>query len=74
MCTVIWGGIIILPLFFLCMDWWKRCTFPAFTIAPSVYMSLGKLLHAPNLRNLTLNIKDNTFDGQKANILYNSIS
>jgi hypothetical protein len=56
------------------MDWWKRCTFPAYTIAPNVYMSLGKLLSATNIKNLTLNVNENTFDAQKANIVYNSLA
>jgi hypothetical protein len=56
------------------MDWWKRCTLPAFTIAPSVYVSLSKLLAGPNILNLTLDVFDNTFDGQKANILYNGLA
>lgn len=74
MCTLIWGSFIILPLFFMCMDWWKRCTFPAWTIAPSVYMSMGRLFRGPNLRNITLTVIDNTFDKAKAQILFNLIS
>lgn len=62
MCTMIWGSIIILPLLFLCMDWWRRCTLPAFSISQNVYVSLGKLIRASNIRNLTLNVTDNTFD------------
>lgn len=74
MCTTIWGGIIIIPLFFMCMDWWKRCTFAAYTIPPNVYMSLTRLLAGSNIRNLTLRVTDNTFDAQKANILYNGMT
>jgi len=36
-------------------------------------MSLGKLINAPNMRNITLTVHDNTFDAEKATILYNSI-
>ncbi len=74
MCTIIWGSIIIIPLFFLCMDWWKRCTFPAHTISPSCYDSLGKIIRAPNIRNLTITVRDNNFDQAKAQILYNHLS
>lgn len=74
MCTMIWGSIIIIPLFFMCCDWWKRCTYPAFTISANVYLSLGKILRAPNLRNITINVTDNNFDQGKARILYNLVS
>jgi len=55
------------------MDWWKKCTYAAFSIASNAYMSLGKLINAPNMRNITLTVHDNTFDAEKATILYNSI-
>lgn len=74
MCTVIWGSIIILPLCFMCCDWWKRCTYAAYTISPSVYMSLGKLFRATNLKNITISVVDNNFDEGKARILYNLLA
>jgi hypothetical protein len=74
MCTIIWGSFIILPLFFICCDWWKRCTFPAFDISPAVYMSFAKVFRAPNIKNVTLTVVDSTFDANKANILYNLLS
>lgn len=74
MCTIIWGSILIFPLCFICMDWWKRCTLPAYTIAINVYVSLGKIIKAPNIKNLTLTVIDNNFDQQKAQILYNHIA
>lgn len=30
MATVIGASLILLPLFFMCCDWWKRCTLAAF--------------------------------------------
>ncbi len=74
MCTIIWGSFIFIPLFFMCCDWWRRCTFPAYTISAGVYMSLGKLLRAPNLKNITINVIDNNFDEGKARILYNMLA
>jgi hypothetical protein len=74
LCTLIWGSIIILPLFFICMDWWKRCTFPAFTISANVYMSMGRLIRSPNLKNITITVVDNNFDKAKAQMLYNHIA
>ena len=73
LCTIIWGSIIIFPLFFLCMGWWKRCTYPAFTIDSQIYQSLSRLTKSSSLKNITLRVMDNAFDREKANILYNCI-
>jgi len=62
MCTVIWGSIILIPIFFMCCDWWKRCTYPAFTIPLSTYMKLERIFRAPNINNVNLIISDNTFN------------
>jgi hypothetical protein len=32
MCTLIWGSIILIPIFFMCMPWWKRCTYPIYEV------------------------------------------
>lgn len=32
-CTIIWGSLLILPLFLLCMDCWKRCIYPNFELS-----------------------------------------
>ena len=74
MCTVIWGGIILIPIFFMCCDWWRNCVYPAYDIDVSVYMSLQKLLRGSNLRNLTLTVVDSTFGQNKAGILYQHVS
>ena len=58
----------------MCCNWWKRCTYAAWTISASVYMSLGNLIRAPNLRNITVTVVDNNFDEAKARILYNSLA
>lgn len=73
-CTIIWGSILIFPIFFICCAWWQRCVYPAYDIPYSVYESLGKLFRGGSLRNVTLNITDNTFDQAKAQLLYNFIS
>ena len=31
-CTYLMGGFCIFPLFFTCMNWWKKCTFAANTL------------------------------------------
>ena len=74
MCTIIWGSIVIFPLFFMCCDWWKKCTYAAYEIPERTYSSLSRLLRGSSIRNVTLNVTDNTFDGQKANTLYEIIS
>jgi hypothetical protein len=74
MCTIIGGSFIILPLFFICCDWWKRCTLPAFDVPTSVYQSLIKLMRGSSLRNITLTVIDNCFDAIKASILYEGVS
>jgi hypothetical protein len=74
LCTMIWGSLIILPLFFLCMDWWKRCTYPIYTISANAYLNLGKFFRSHNLRNVTLTVVDNNFDQAKARILFNLLA
>jgi hypothetical protein len=73
MCTFIWGSIIILPLLLVCFNPWKRCVHAAYDIPESVYRSLSKLINGPNMRNLTINITDNLFDRQKAQILFQMV-
>ena len=73
MCTMIWGSLIIFPLFLMCCDWWKKCTYPAFSIDEGTYQSICRLLRGSGMKNITLRVHDNTFDGGKANILYNGL-
>ena len=74
MCTIIWGSILIFPIFFMCCNWWIKCTYPAWNISPTVYMALGRIFRAPNLRNITISVIDNNFDDVKARILYNLLA
>ena len=71
---MILGIFTLVPLCIMCLDKWKRYVHPAFEIHISVYESLGKLLKGINLRNLTLNIIDNTFNEEKIFVLYNMVS
>ena len=73
-CTIIWGSIFIIPLIFLCMDWWKKCIYAAFTVPVSTYIKLDKIFNAPNINNITLSVTDNTFNEEKAMIIYNLIA
>lgn len=62
MATVIAGSIIIIPIFFICCSWWKRCVFPAYDVPIQTYSSLARLIKGASLRNLTLTVIDNCFD------------
>ena len=70
-CTLIWGMIIYLPLILICMNWWKKCVLPVFSIDKNVYLSLGKIFAGAKISNVTLQVTDNTFDQEKAQILFN---
>jgi hypothetical protein len=58
----------------MCCQWWQRCTYPAFEVQPSVYMSLKKFTISNNFKNLSLTVIDNLFDVNKAQILYNLLA
>ena len=73
MCVLIWGSFIVLPLFLMCCNFWKKCTYPLYDVNEAVYDSLGRLARGGSLMNLTLNVADNTFNASKANILYNAL-
>jgi hypothetical protein len=74
MATMIGASLIIIPFCFMCCDWWKRCTLPAFDVSISVYQSLSKLLKGSSLRSLDISVKDNSFDALKANILFEGLA
>lgn len=38
--TLIFGCILIFPLFFLCCDWWRKKVYPTFSIPESTYLAL----------------------------------
>ena len=39
-CTIIWGSILIFPLFFMCCTWWKKMVYPAVVVPVSSYVAL----------------------------------
>jgi hypothetical protein len=61
-CTLVWGSILLFPLFFVCCSWWRRCTLPIYEVPASTYAAIGRLLRGSSLRNLTLVVVDNGFD------------
>ena len=38
--TIVFGCILIFPLFFMCCDWWRRKVYPTFSIPESTYVAL----------------------------------
>jgi len=67
------GRCIPFILIIMCMNCWNKCVFSAYSITSNVYTKLDKLFEAPRMRNMILTINDNTFDAEKATILYNLI-
>ena len=74
MCTLIWGAIILFPLFFICCNWWKKCVGGISDVPLAIYQKLERIVRGPNMKNLTLIVNDNYFGAEKANVLYNVLS
>ena len=72
--TMIPAMFLLLPMVLTCWNPWKRCVDAAFSIPLETYEALHRLVRNGNLRNLTLNIIDNTFDSEKAQLVYNMVS
>ena len=53
---------LIFPICFICMDWWKRCTYGAYSVHNNVYIALGKIILGAKISNITLSVIDNTFN------------
>ena len=73
-CTIIWGSVLLFPIFFVCCNWWKKCTHACYDIPQCVYQGLARLIKSGSLRNVTINIEDNHFGAAKANILCEAVS
>ena len=72
--TIICASIVLFPLFFMCCGWWKRIVSEAYSIPTSTYEKLAAILHNPGIRAVTLSVLDNTFNFQKAQILFNLLA
>lgn len=73
LCTIIWGAFLILPLFAMCFDCWKKCAYASYEVSTDFYSSLARFTQR-NLQSLTVVVKDNNFDRNKAQILYQIVS
>ena len=73
-CTIFWASIILFPFFFLCCQWWRRCSLALYEVPAATYAKLQKIIGAPNLNTLSLNVNDNGFGAEKAGILFGSVS
>jgi hypothetical protein len=56
--------------------WWKKIVMPRYEVNPEVYHSVGRLISSAGstITNLTLEVVDNAFNAEKANILFEAIS
>ena len=72
-CTIIWGSILIIPLFFMCCDWWQRMVYPAYDVPLVGYTCINSLFRFRAVQHLSLSVIDNTFDATKAGALYSVI-
>lgn len=54
------GILLIFPLFFLCCQWYKRCTMPSFGVSKKSYEVIQKLVsNSPQLNIMMLTVFDN---------------
>lgn len=68
--TIAIGGWCIVPLFFMCCDWWKKIVHPTYEISVETYNDIGRFISKNStMNNLTLRVADNAFNAEKANIL-----
>jgi hypothetical protein len=73
-CTMIWGSLLIFPLFFMCCDWWMSLTYPAFDVPENTYRALAQLIIGTPLQSLVISVTDNRLTKQKCQILYELLS
>lgn len=73
-CTIIWAGILIFPIFFLCCDWWQKFVYPAFDIPIATYYSLQRIFSSYSLQTMTLTVVDNRFGADKCQAIYDMLS
>ena len=73
--TILLGIFLIIPLFFMCCDWWKRIVHPKYVVNLQFYVLLGNFLRKnPTTRMLNLTIGDSAFDREKAQLLCQSLN
>jgi hypothetical protein len=73
--TLITGAFCILPLCFMCCMWWKKIAYAMYELTPEAYRDIGVFLERnPTVTNLNLTVADNSFNAEKAQILYESLS
>lgn len=73
--TIMCGACCIFPLCFMCCMWWKKIVSPVYQLAPEAYRDIGVFLERnPTVTNLNLTVADNSFNAEKAGILYESLS
>ena len=69
--TIILASLIIIPFFFMCCMWWKKIVYPKYEMSAEFYRVLGTFLRRETqVKMLNLTVIDNTFNAEKARLLY----
>ena len=59
--TIILGIIFLVPLLFLCCQWFKRKVYPMYELELETYRNIGAMLQKMKGIMLNLRVVDNTF-------------
>lgn len=71
--TIVAGGIVVFPLFFLCCDWWKRKVNKLYNVDNQGYDALTELIRKCQAYELYLMVEDNFFNRSKAEVIIESL-
>lgn len=74
MSTFVLGSIFILPLFFICCDWWKRKTNTLYIVENEGYDAVIELVKKSKAVELYLTIQDNFFNRSKVEVILDMLS
>jgi hypothetical protein len=73
--TIMAGMCCCFPLCFMCCMWWKKIVAAMYELTPEAYRDIGVFLDRnQTVTNLNLTVADNSFNAEKARILYDSLS
>ena len=73
--TLMLGIFLILPLFFMCCEWWKKIQYPLYELTIEAYRDLANFIAKhPTLVSLEIITYDNALNSQKARILHEALS
>jgi hypothetical protein len=74
MLTIMFAVCLIFPFFFMCCDWWKKIVNQLYEVNIETYRSLANFLqNAPSITKVTLEVVDNAFNAEKAQVLHQAL-